>query len=100
MRSRAASWLLLILVLAVFGIFLLWPIVLIVRVGFFGIPANGQASGFTLGYVRAIFLDADLRHGLLNSAAIAIAVTVLCILISVPLALLATRYEFAGKPIA
>jgi iron(III) transport system permease protein len=95
---RGVHWLLLALVLAIFAIFLLWPIVVIVRVGFFGIPAGGQPSGFTLGYIRAIFLDPDLRRGLLNSAAIAVAVTLLCTLISVPLALLATRFDFAGKP--
>jgi iron(III) transport system permease protein len=94
---RGVHWLLLVLVLAIFAVLLIWPIVVIVRVGFFGIPANGQASSFTLGYIRAIFLDADLRRGLLNSAAIAIAVTALCTLISVPLALIAARFDFAGK---
>src|SRR3954470_21683393 len=94
---RTGSYLLLALVLAIFAIFLVWPIVLIVRVGFFGIPAPGQPSGFTLGYLKAIVLDADLRRGLLNSAAIAIGVTLVAILISVPLALLAVKYDFAGK---
>src|SRR4029078_13016343 len=35
--------------------------------------------------------------GLLNSAGIALAVTALCTLISVPLALLSVRYDFRGK---
>src|SRR5207244_693874 len=68
-----------------------------VRVGFFGIPAPGQASGFTLGYLQAILLDADLRAGLLNSAGIAVGVTLTCMVISVPLALVAVKYDFAGK---
>jgi iron(III) transport system permease protein len=97
MRSRAASWFLLTLVLAVFAVFLLWPVVVIVRVGFFGIPTANQAGGFTLDYVRAIFLDHDLRRGLLNSALIAVAVTMVCTIISVPLALLSVKYDFAGK---
>src|SRR5437016_5412103 len=94
---RTGSYLLLAVVLAIFAVFLLWPIIIIVRVGFFGIPAPGQTSGFTLGYLRAIFLDADLRRGLLNSAAIAVGVTLLCMAISVPLALLSVKYDFAGK---
>lgn len=87
-------------VLAVFGVFLLWPIYQVVRVGFFGIPVEGQPSQFTLGYIQAIFLDPDLRRGLLNSAGIAVGVTTVCMLISVPLALLSVRYDFAGKGIA
>src|SRR3954470_22136790 len=97
MRSRAASWLLLIAVLAVFAIFLVWPVVVILRVGFFGIPTAGQPGGFTLEYIKAIFLDHDLRRGLINSAMIAIAVTLLCTIISVPLALLSVKYDFPGK---
>ena len=99
MRSsrRAFAWLLLILVLAIFAVFLVWPIVVILRVGFFGIPASGQSNGFTLVYLRAVFLDPDLRRGLLNSAAIAIVVTLVCTLISVPLALLSVKYDFPGK---
>src|SRR5439155_9905742 len=65
--------------------------------GFFGIPAAGQPSGFTLGYLKAIFLDADLRRGLLNSAAIAVAVTIVCMAIGVPLAMLSVKFDFAGK---
>ena len=98
---RPIAWLLLAFILAIFALFLLWPIVLVVRVGFFGIPAPGQPpQGFTLDYLKAIFLDADLRRGLLNSAGIAIAVTAVCMLISVPLAVLSVRFDFAGKGLA
>src|SRR4030095_10758188 len=98
---RPISWLLLTLILAIFAIFLLWPIVLVVRVGFFGVPVPGQPpQGFTLAYLNAIFLDPDLRQGLLNSAGIAIAVTAVCMLISIPLAMLSVRYDFTGKGLA
>ena len=97
---RTGSYLLLAIVLAVFAVFLLWPIYQVVRVAFFGVDgsANG-GGGFTLGYFKAIFLDADLRRGLINSALIAVGVTCACILISVPLALLSVRYDFRGKAI-
>ena len=61
------------------------------------LPERG--AGFTLGYLRAIFEDSNLRSGLATSVLIAILVTLACVLISVPLALLSVRYEFAGKRI-
>ncbi|MEA2708767.1 MAG: iron(III) transport system permease protein [Phycisphaerales bacterium] len=96
---RTGSYLLLALVLAIFAAFLLWPIYQVVRVAFFGVPGDANAGGFTLGYFKAIFLDADLRRGLINSALIAVGVTTVCILISVPLAVLSVRYDFRGKAI-
>lgn len=94
---RGTSYLLLAAVIAVFAVFLLWPIFQVVRVAFVGVPAEGQTQSFTLGYFKAIFLDPDLRRGIFNSAAIAVAVTCLCMLISVPLAMLSVRYDFFGK---
>jgi len=94
---RTGSYLLLALVLAIFAVFLLWPIYQVVRVAFFGVGTDAGSGGFTLGYFKAIFLDADLRQGLINSALIAIGVTIVCIFISVPLALLSVRYDFRGK---
>ena len=96
---RTGSYFLLALVLTVFAVFLLWPIYQVVRVAFFGVPAEGSGGEFTLGYFKAIFLDADLRQGLVNSALIAVGVTIVCILISVPLAVLSVRYDFRGKAI-
>lgn len=89
--------LLLLLILALFAAFLLWPIFQTVRVGLQGVPINGQYGPFTLAYVAAVFQDPLLRHGLLNSATIAVCVTTLCTIISVPLALLSRRYDFRGK---
>jgi iron(III) transport system permease protein len=89
--------LLLLVILALFAAFLLWPIFQTVRVGLQGVPINGQYGPFTLAYLAAVFQDPLLRHGLLNSATIAICVTTLCTIISVPLALLSRRYDFHGK---
>ena len=95
---RLRHYILFAFILAIFGAFLLWPIFRVVKVGFFGIPETGGGS-FTFGYIAAIFQDPDLRRGLLNSATIAICVTLLCVAISVPLSLLSVRFDFPGKGI-
>jgi iron(III) transport system permease protein len=98
--SRLRHSIILAVILAAFAVFLIWPIVQVVRVGFFGIPGESGSGGFTLAYVGAIFQDHSLRQGLINSAAIAVSVTIVCMLISVPLALMSVRFNFWGKGIA
>ncbi|MEO6435675.1 MAG: iron ABC transporter permease [Tepidisphaeraceae bacterium] len=98
--SRTWAYLFAGVVIAVFAVFLVWPIYQVVRVGFYGIPVEGQSGQFTLGYIMAIFLDPDLRHGLFNSAAISVGVTIVCMAISVPLAMISVRYDFRGKGVA
>lgn len=83
-----------LLICAVFAVFLLWPIARVVQVAFFGTERNGP---FTLAYLGGVFLDREFRSGLLNSAFIAICVTTLCAIISVPLALMSVRLDFRGK---
>ncbi len=90
------------LLVALFGVCLIWPIWQTVQVGFFGVPtldAQGVThhGAFTLAYVATVFKSHDLRQGLLHSAAIAICVTLLCSVISLPLAVLNSRYDFKGK---
>jgi iron(III) transport system permease protein len=97
---RIIPALLFVLLLVVFAVCLIWPIWQTVQVGFFGVPATnstGPAQHFTLQFVAAIFRDQQLRRGLFHSTAIAIAVTFLCTLISLPLAVLGNRYDFFGK---
>src|SRR4051812_24850078 len=79
-------------ILLIFAIFLAWPIVQVVRVGF-----QNVGGGFTLAYVAAVFRDEGLRQGLINSIAIAIGVTIVCAIVAIPLAMLSVKYEFAGK---
>ena len=86
--------------LLAFATFLLWPISRVLQVAFFGTGEGGKPGAFTLTYFAAVFQDHEFRSGLLNSATIAICVTSLCVLISVPLALLSTRLNFWGKGIA
>ncbi|MGH7177183.1 MAG: ABC transporter permease, partial [Tepidisphaeraceae bacterium] len=96
MLGRARHFLLAI-IFAIFAMFLLWPVARVVRVAFFGIATDADGGHFTLGYVADVFLDPQLRAGLLNSAQIAVMVTLTCIVIAVPLAWLSVRYEFFGK---
>lgn len=93
--SRVRAWAVFTAVLAVFAVFLLWPIYQVVRVGFFGF--SQQAHPFTLQYVTAVFADERLRRGLVNSSLVSLAVTLGCLSISVPLALLSVRFEFRAK---
>jgi iron(III) transport system permease protein len=84
-------------ILAIFAIFLGWPIVQVVRVGFQGIHVEGKPAPFTFAYLAAVFKDESLRLGLINSLVIALFVTIVCLFISVPLSLLSVRYDFRGK---
>ena len=44
-----------------------------------------------------MFRDESLRQGLVNSFVIAVLVTLVCLIISIPLALLSVRFDFRGK---
>jgi iron(III) transport system permease protein len=90
--AKPSHLLLTFLLYCFFGVFLIWPIVQIVRTGF--VRHDGA---FTLEYVRLVFQDPVLVRGLLNAATVAILVTLLTVLISLPLAMLSTRYEFPGR---
>ena len=77
--------------LVFFALFLISPLISVVRDGFY---ENGQ---FTTAYVKAVFANPIYRVGLLNSVYLATCTTALVTLISIPLAMLSTRYEFVGK---
>jgi iron(III) transport system permease protein len=95
---RIQQLLFLLLITALFAVFLAWPIYQVLAVGFFGLPGDGGTTGpFTLDYVLAVFQDRSLRLGLLNSAIIAVSTTLLAAAISVPLAMISVRYQFFGK---
>ena len=81
-----------LLLLAVLAAFMLWPIALTVRGGF--VDADGR---FTLAYVLGIFRNPLLVEGLVNSLQIAACTTLLCLLLTLPLSLLAARCDFPGK---
>ena len=98
MRSRTlVQYIILALLFAFFGLFMLYPIWLTVRDGFSGRFLPGGEAGFTLEHIRIVFLDPAYRRGLVNAFSIAIVTTLLCILIALPLAVLSANYRYPGK---
>jgi iron(III) transport system permease protein len=92
---QKATWYqysLMAILLAILTVFMLWPIALTVYGGF--VNPQGQ---FTLEYLRGVMVAPLYQQGLLNSFLIAICTTTLCLVLSIPLAHLSTRYKFPGK---
>jgi iron(III) transport system permease protein len=75
-----------------FAVLLIWPIVQIVRAGF-----TRPDGSLTPEYFLLIFQDPALVRGLLNAAGVAICVTLLTLIASLPLAILSIRYSFPGR---
>lgn len=81
--------------LALLAAFLVYPILLTVRGGFYRDPAT--RSGFTLEHLALVFQDPRTLAGLLNSLKVALLTTSIAVLIALPLAVLAASYRFPGK---
>jgi iron(III) transport system permease protein len=98
-RATPTHTLLMFAVYLFFAVFLIWPIVQIVYTGFYrpADPATNAPAGLTLEYLRTIFSDPVLVTGLRNSFLVAICTTTVALLISLPLAMLSVRYDFAGR---
>jgi iron(III) transport system permease protein len=96
MTGRVSRYVALAAVLALFGVFLLWPVWSVVSTGL-GLSTPGVKLASVAAYLSAVFQDEQFRLGVINSAVIGALVTLLCVLISLPLALLNRRYEFRGK---
>lgn len=98
MRARVLiQYAILALLLTFFALFLIYPIWLTVRGGFAQDVATG--TGFTFDHVAMVFKDPLLLQGLLNAFLIAIATTILCILIALPLAFFSAKYRFPLKAV-
>lgn len=80
------------LMAAFFACFFLWPIWTTVQLAF-----EGPDHRFSLDYVAEVFLNPLYREGLVNAFTIALATTLGCLLLSLPLALLSVRYDYPGK---
>ncbi len=79
------------ILLLFFGVFLLYPVALILRRGF------GLEGQWTLRHFLLIFESPLLRESLLNSLWIAAMTTVLATGLALPLAHWLTRYQFRGR---
>lgn len=96
----------LILLAAFFGLFLFYPLALIVT-GSIHVDAptaattTGKAATqiFSLEYYRIILSSPFYRQCMLNSFIMATITTTVCLLVSLPLAHLFLRYRFPGKKI-
>ena len=87
---KVFQYALLAALLAVFGMFLIYPIWLTVEGGFR--PSPGE-EGFTLRHLKLVFMDPVLVAGLRNAFLIAIGTTTLSIAIALPLAVLSAKYS-------
>jgi iron(III) transport system permease protein len=83
-------------VIVLFGVFLVWPVWTVVSTGL-GLSTPGVKLASVGAYLAAVFQDQQFRMGVINSTVIAALVTVCCVMITVPLALLNRRYDFPGK---
>ncbi len=90
--SRRLAILVYVVTALFFGAFFLWPIVQTIRGAFF--DAGGD---FTVDYVVEVFRNPIYLEGLRNAFWLAVFTTLLCVMVSLPLAFLADRYDFPGK---
>lgn len=85
------------LLLLILVLFLLWPIFLTVGGGF-----RDEATGaFTLKYFVGegvgVLRDPLYVRGLFNALGIAVFTTLLCLIVTLPMGVIAAKYEFRGK---
>lgn len=92
MRQRTA-WILFCGLAGILAVLFFWPLWSVIRGGFF---FEGR---FDYSYLVGVFTNPIYAEGLLNSLRLAVGTTILAILIALPLAWLADRYNFPGKPI-
>ncbi|HBA84057.1 MAG TPA: ABC transporter permease [Verrucomicrobia bacterium] len=90
MRKQTA-WLIFIGTTALLALLFLWPIWRVISGGYF---VDGH---FTWKYLAGVFDNPIYAEGLWNSLFIGLGTTSLTMLLALPLAWLAHRYDFAGK---
>lgn len=92
---------LLFAIVAFFAVFLVYPLVVLLGGAFFQETVEGDAvtRQFSLQYFSLIFENPFYRECFTNSLLIASSTTLICLLISMPLAYAFLRYKFPGKTI-
>jgi len=91
MMRRSTAWMIFGLTLILLGVLFVWPVLRVISGGFF---VEGR---FTLQYLTGVFRNPIYTEGLLNSLKLAVGTTTLAVLIALPLAWLANRFDFPGK---
>ena len=91
---RSTAWLLFGLTAGVLLALFVVPLGAVLKGGVF---VGGQ---FTLRYLFGVFQNPVYAEGLLNSLCIALTTTALAMLIAIPLALIASRWDFRGARLA
>ena len=94
--KRGPAILITVLTVLLFAGFFIYPAWMVVKQAFEGPRADGT-TGFTLAYLAAVFANPLYREGLWNALALGFSSTLVTLLIAMPLALVAHRYEFPGK---
>jgi iron(III) transport system permease protein len=79
------------LTLAFFGAFFLWPIAQTVGGALF------EGNRLTFAFIREVFRNEIYVDGLRNAFLLAVASTIVTLLIALPLSFISDRYEFPGK---
>ncbi len=97
-RTRRSAWHygLFGLILACLLTLLIWPILLTVGSAFYT-PEGGLTLTYFIGEDQGVLRDPLFREGLWNALLIAIFTTLLCLVITLPMGVIATRYRFPGK---
>jgi iron(III) transport system permease protein len=90
--SRSSARIVLAVTALFLAVFFLWPVCQILKGGF--MDADGR---FTFGFLGALLRNPLYLAALRNSFLLAVAATLLALLIAVPLAVVADRYRFPGK---
>ncbi len=91
MRPDRTTWLLVAVLVALFGLFLFYPIGHVFK------NALWETTGPTLHYVENVLARSSLRAGFANALVLAALTTVVSTVLAVPLGVLGARTAFAGK---
>ena len=91
LRSQIPHYLMLLFLLLLLGVLMLYPVVSGTSAAF---KDKGRLSFF---WIASVLQDKTFLSQLGTSLALAFTVTFFCNLVSFPLALIASRYDFAGK---
>ncbi|MCX6118202.1 MAG: ABC transporter permease subunit, partial [Proteobacteria bacterium] len=79
--------------LVMIGVFLLLPM------GNIMIQAFRDADGFTLNYFSLLFQNELMMEAIFNSFLVALATTIACTILALPLAVIGAKVDFFGKPL-